>query len=195
MDIHELKANYPDRFAKAYNEWLRYALDYDWWEPVYEAFEEDNKALALTIDRKGTTFSAGYCQSDHVHLVGHMPFDRWMEVYGYSTTYPALWADAKQYRAGLQFHRRHYRSSSVQLDYAPGNTYPAGVFSELPVEAWDELLREQFDAEDWEGLATETLRSLEADLLRRLRDEAEDLTSEESFIAVCEANEYTFEED
>ena len=192
MNVQQLKETYPRRFDKEYQKWMSNALDYDWWDCVYEQFHEDCKAYGFDIDLRRTHFSLGYCQSDYAAFEAVIDFPAWMTKHGYDQKYLALWLDVKEYGVNPTY-RVH--QAWVNFDYRPGCCNPSGVFSDLPVEAWDELCEEQWAAEDWEQRLLETCKALEADLYRRLRDEYEHLTSEEAFVDSCMANETEFDEE
>lgn len=189
MDINELKEKHPDRFDREYQEWAAHDMGYDWWDGVYEMFREDCEPKGVHIDLSRTYFNLGYCQSDHAEIGGFIDFAAWMEANGYDKQYQPLYLDAKEYGANMTINRL-----GVLFDYYPGNTYPQGVFADLPEDAWDELVEEQYKAEDWEKLLDETVKGLNHDLYKRLVQEYEYLTSEESFVEYCIANDVTFDE-
>lgn len=193
MNVNQLKETDPRRFEKEYQKWMSNALDYEWWDFVYEQFQEDCQAHGFDVDLNRTYFSLGYCQSDHASFEAVIDFSAWMTKHGYDQKYLALWLDVQEYGDNVASYRGN--RAWVNFDYRPGYCNPSGVFSDLPVEAWDALCEEQWAAEDWEKLLLETCRELEDDLYRRLRDEYEHLTSEDAFVDSCMANETEFDEE
>ena len=188
LTAKELKERDPQRFESEYWKWSENAAHDDWWEGVYEGFQLDNDPKGVHIDLSKTYFSLGYCQSDHAQIGGYIDFAEWMQAHGYDTKYLALYLDAKDYGANADIGR-----SWVSLEYIPGNVAPRGVFSDLPEEAWDEMVTEQRDAEDWEDLMYETVKDLNNELYTQLVQEYEYLTSEDMFVEDCEANDVLFE--
>ena len=192
MNIHELKNQDPKRFEREYDEWREHAAGYEWWDDVEMAFQERMKPLAVHVDR--IYFSLSYCQSDYAAFEGRVFFHRWMENNGYAESHQMLYLDATQtceyFSVGAM--RDHAR---VNFDYYVGNAQPCGIFAELPVDAWDELVEEQLNSEDWHQLTQDWVDDVCGDLYRELCDEYEYLTSEEQFIEHCEANEITFTTD
>jgi hypothetical protein len=63
----------------------------------------------------------------------------------------------------------------------------------LEQDAWDVLVEEQYYAAGLEDELQSYVDDACRDLYQRLRDEADHLLSEESFIESCECNEITFE--
>ena len=192
MNIHELKNQDPKRFEREYDEWREHAAGYEWWDDVEMAFQERMKPLAVHVDR--IYFSLGYCQSDYAAFEGRVFFHRWMENNGYAESHQMLYLDATQtceyFSVGAM--RDHAR---VNFDYYVGNAQPCGIFAELPVAAWDELVEEQLNSEDWHQLTQAWVDDVCGDLYRELRDEYEYLTSEEQFIEYCEFTDVTFTTD
>ena len=189
MDINELREKHPDLFDREYQEWLAHDMGYDWWDAVYDQFRLECEPKGVHIDLSRTYFSLGYSQSDHAEIGGFIDFAAWMEANGYDKQYQPLYLDAMEYGANMTINRR-----GVSMDYAPGNTYPQGVFSDLPEDAWEELVEEQYKAEDWEKLLDETVKDLNHDLYKRLVGEYGYVPSEESFVEYCIANDVTFDE-
>ena len=189
MNVHELKEKHPDQFDREYQKWYPNALThYDWWDGVYEMFRNDCEPKGVHIDLSRTYFSISYSQGDHAEIGGYIDFAEWMKANGYDKQYLPLYLDAKEYCAFADIARR-----GVSLNYYPGNTRPSGIFSDLPEEAWDELVEEQWKAEDWEKLLDETVKDLNHELYKLLVQEYEYLTSESAFVEDCYANDVEFE--
>lgn len=191
MNATELKAADPDRFDKEYQEWHEHSCHYDWWDGVEEQFKEECGPMGIEVDK--IDFSLSYSQGDYATFTGRVHMGKWMKHHGYDLKYHALYLSLQSYGSNAVLHHGRSIATYVDLDYQPGNTYPEGVFSDLPQEAWDELCQEQFEAEEWEQLVLEHVRELESDLYDRIEKEYEYLTSEEQFIEHCECNDVTFD--
>jgi hypothetical protein len=72
-------------------------------------------------------------------------------------------------------------------------TAPEGVFSMLDEDAWTELVIDQWDRAGLEDEMKSTCERFMQDMYDKLRDEYENLTSEDAFIESCEFNDATFE--
>lgn len=192
LTIQELKEHDPHRFEREYHKWLEYCCDHDWWDMIEEEFKAEMETLGGHVD--SIYFSLSYSQGDYAAFNGRVTMHKFMEHQGYKDKYLALWYDflndgtVATVKSGL---RGYY--ARVDFSHYVGNTLPDGPFEQLPQDAWDELVGDQYDAEDWEKLVREWVRDRCDTLYRRLRDEYESLTTEEEFIASCEANEVAFE--
>lgn len=189
MNVHELKATDPVLFDKEYWAWVALqGADCGWWEHIEEDFKETMQLLGVEVDK--VYFNLGYGQSDYASFTGYIDFGKWLEIAGYAEQYPVLTLAASDY-GRLNINDR-YDSPRVDMDYCAGNTFPSGVFVDLPYEIWEELEHAQLEDEDWEKLINEWLRDKARELYEMLRAEYEYQTSDEQFIAYCEANEVQF---
>lgn len=189
VSMRDLRIEDPIKFRRRYEAWYANYFDYDWWDCVVDNFKEEMGPLGLSVD--DVYFSLAYCQSDYASIKGRLDLHKWLTTAGYGESHLALTLDAKEYGAywKVTTSGRGYSSDLNYINYEPGNTYPTGVFSDLPQDAWDELVREQYESEDWDKLAAEWVREQCRDLYSRLRDEYEYPSSEESFIGWSESNE------
>jgi hypothetical protein len=189
----ELQTLNPKRFQKEYSDWTNYALDHHWWEYVYEGFREDVRPFGVTIGSNDMHFALGYCQSDYAAFTGRIDVADFMQAKGWDFEYPALYLAVK---ACGDYATVSDRRSGARVNYDDaciGNTYPSGVFKNLEQGAWDELIEEQYYAASLEDELQSYVDEVCKNLYRRLRDEADHLTTEEAFIESCECNEITFE--
>jgi hypothetical protein len=194
LTAKELQAQDPKRFQREYLEWTNYALDYDWWDYMEEAFKNDMADKGVSVSR--IYFTLSYSQGDYASFEGGISVDEWMAHKGYDETYPALYLAALDYGEFAQVSERSSRGSwpRVSLDgNLAGNTDPTGIFKHLDREAWDELVYEQFSAAGLEDEMQSFVEDECRQLYRDLREEYEHLTSEQSFIESCECNDITFE--
>ena len=193
ITANDLRLKDAKRFQKEYLDWREYAADHLWWEYVYDGFREDVRPFGVTIGSNDMHFSIGYCQSDYAAFTGRIDVAEFMQEKGWDVEYPALYLAVKD--CG-DYATVGYLRSSARVNYdgaCIGNTYPAGVFKNLDQDAWDELIEEQFYGAGLDDELQSYVDEVCKDLYRRLRDEYEHLTSEESFIESCEINEITFE--
>jgi hypothetical protein len=72
-------------------------------------------------------------------------------------------------------------------------TYPEGVFKMLDEDTWHELVNDQYDSAGLEDEIKSMCERFMQDMYDRLRDEYENITSEDAFVESCECNEVTFE--
>lgn len=189
MSLQDMRTKDPKEFQRRYYEWASAGCDhYDWWESTEEFFREDMAPLGLTVDK--IHFSLSYGQGDYASVDGTLDMHLWMQAAGYGESHLALCLDAKEYAGYWRVSASHRGMVSVaDIRYEPGNTRPSGIFSDLPQDAWDALVLEQYESEDWDKLATEWVRERCEELYRLLRDEYEYLTSEEAFIEWSKDNE------
>lgn len=189
----------PKRFEKEYWKWVGYA----YWEPCFEfPIERWEKEHGLHVDAEDISYSGFYSQGDGLAFDGRFELARVMDALDLQHKAPALYLDLLNYgtnwvRVNRTIRHSNFMSDSADIDYAPGNCYPAGVFSGLPQEDWDALVEAQWD--EWYPTIEEHVVSLARDLANELysdlRDDYEACTSEEAFIESCECNEITFEID
>lgn len=192
VSASELKELDPRAFEKEYYKWLEYCLDHDWTAYLIEEFKRDLESYDVRVMDVVWEENYGW----RVAINGNMPFSTLIEVLGKKEQYLPLYLDALDYGSEVLFRTGNYRSVSQRIDVSDhgfGQTYPSGVFSDLPQEAWDELCSAQFDNEDWEELAKDWLEPILDNFASKLADEYDYLTSEEAFIESCEANDVTFE--
>jgi hypothetical protein len=192
----ELQDRDPRRFREEYYEWLRFFAD-DFWRQdsqfIIDHFQEEMmEKFDLRVD--DVTFTGDYAWD--AAIAGRLDLADLLVHLDLKDRYLPLWYEFYNYGAYLLFdysgHRSPYQRVAV-IEFAGGNCRPDGVFSDMPQEAWDALIAEQFDAEDWEELALKWVTTHNDELASRLGEEYDHATSEEEFIAHCEANEITFE--
>ena len=187
----ELKARDPKRFACEYVKWRECATNYNWWDCSYDDFKTKCEELLIRVD--DVTFSGFGSQGDGAAFAGRVDLTAFMERSGLDVEYPALYIGVKNDGSYIRvaFNGNNMRCAAYEV-YA-NQTEPAGIFSELDQETWEELMDAQDSDAKLEQPALEECRSLARDLYRALENEYTYLTSEEAFLESCEANEITFE--
>ena len=187
MNAAELKIADPKRFTKAYLKWAAHVLDYEWWDYTVEMFTEDCAPKGVEV--VDTAFS----------IPGSAGFEGWvnvavfMERSGLAEKYPALYLGAVD--AGGRAKVSVTRNSNMRVSYDSyvNQTAPSGMFSGLDQATWEELIESQEAEADLEAAMQEYCNDLGNELHTMLRNEEDYLTSEESYIEHCAANDITFE--
>lgn len=192
LTITELKERDPRQFDKEYYEWLEYASDYDWHSFHTDHFKEEMAKLGLTVD-------AVDLDGDHYNrfdaiVRGNMPFHVLLKHLKMDEVYLPLYLDALDTRVLVVFSIGWRSRQTVEVEELYSyESRPQGVFSDMEPTDWQELVEEQFNAEDWEQLALDWLTLHTDKLTDDLEKDYECITSEEAFIESCEANNITFE--
>jgi len=198
VSASDLKTLDPKRFEREYSKWTEHNLNYDWWDSSYEMFKTDMAAEGVDVDK--IYFSVSYSQGDYASFEGTIDVGDWMHRnkdgdQTYAEKYPALFLATCDY-GGCASVSSGWRDSwpSVNWDGAcVGNTPPAGIFTMLDTDAWDELVADQYADASIEHALQEWVQDKCRELYRQLQEEIEYLNSEESFIESCECNDVTFE--
>jgi len=189
----ELKELDPKRFEKEYYKWQEYAIYDDWADWIKEDFESQMRVYGIKVDR--FTWCISYSQGDGAAFDGHVTVYQWMEANPqYIERYPALYLACKSDGSYITFrtnNRGFYMHTNV-TEYLY-ETQPEGVFAMLDEEAWVELVVTQWDSAGLEEEIKSLCERFMSDMYDKLRDEYENVTSEESFIDSCECNDITFE--
>ena len=159
---------------------------------VKEMFTEECAPLGITVDTIGYCIS--YSQGDGAHFDGRVDIPTFMKHTKMDEKYLALYLACVDDGSYVNISTTHHGNMQMNdWNMWANQTAPSGVFSDLPQEAWEDLVDSQTDAADMEGEVLALCRDLAHDLYTNLRDEYEHQTSEESFIESCECNDITFE--
>ena len=204
VDIDTLKRDHPSEFQREYEKWVETHFHYEWWDSVYDGFIEDMAGFGVEIAQERRNgrgaghqiyFSLSYSQSDFASFDAHVRMHTWAKAMKLDEKYPALVVDLEEYGANARIGTRGRSSYSyiASYDYAPGNTTPAGIFSELAPEAWDTLVEEQFVACDIEQLLNEWVIAQCQNLYKQLQEEYEYLSSEDQFVEWAKSMDEQFE--
>jgi len=189
----EFRNQHPKKFEKEYQKWTEYAADYDWADYIKDDFESQMQVQGIHVDR--FTWDISYSQGDGAAFEGRVFVYQWMEANPqYIERYPALYIACKSdgsYAKIRNANRGFYMYCNINESLY--ETYPEGVFAMLDEDAWVELVVEQWDSAGLEGEMKSTCERFMQDFYDRLRDEYENITSEDAFLESCECNGITFE--
>lgn len=192
MNVTELREHDPKRFQREYDKWQEHTPDYDWWDCIEESFIENCANQGVRVDK--ITFSGFYSQGDGAAFTGRVDVYQWMEQKGQHITHPAAYLACKDDGSYVSLETGRGNNMRANLEQWANQTAPSGMFKGLEQEAWEELVDEQISDLSIEDEVLSFCNDLAQELYTDLRDEYEQLTSEETFIEHCEANEITFEE-
>jgi len=193
VTAQELKELDPKRFEKEYYAWQEYAVYDDWADWIKEDYESAMKCEGIKVDN--FYWEVSYSQSDGANFDGHVIVHEWMEANPqYMEQYQALYLACKQdgsYVAVRGGSRGHYMS--ISLNDSWWGTEPCGIFSGLDKESWVELVDDQAGQFNVEDEIRSTCERFMKEMYYKLRDEYENITSEDAFVESCECNDITFE--
>jgi hypothetical protein len=192
MDVRQLKATDPKRYKQEYERWSYGAADYEWWDYVYENFKEDAAQVGISVN--DIRFCGFWSQGDGAGFTAIVNIGEWMRAHKYDVEWPALYMAYENSfsRANIDLASRGYSQSvDARLSYA---TEPEGMFTGLDRDTWNEMIDEQERDFDIEGKLKDYAEDMSHKLYRDLEAEYTHLTSEESYIEFCLANDEYFEE-
>lgn len=191
----ELKTLHPKVFEKEYYKWMEYAPHNDWADWIKENFEAEMKCEGIHVDN--FYWDVSYSQGDGASFDGHVEMDEWMEANPqYREQYQALYLACEQDGSYIRVrtgNRGHYLQLSVEESW--WGTDPRGIFSGLDKDTWVELVEDQASSASLEDEIRSTCERFMKDMYYKLRDEYEEITSEDAFVESCNCNGLTFEVD
>jgi hypothetical protein len=197
LTAQQLKERDPKRFDRELYKWQEYGALWDeWYETVEQNFTDEMAAHGVNVEK--ISFSGFYSQGSYASFDGKVIVHKWMaaETYDdgqtYAEAFPALYLAAEQDRSTVFVSSSHRGNARLSFETGFDQTQPTGIFQHLDDEGWGELVAQQDDASNLESNIRWFIESKNNELFKQLQDEYEDLTSEESFIGSCEANEITF---
>lgn len=192
LTVTELRDWYPERFEKEYHDWLTYQPYEGWSEYLEGDFRERHAPQG--VDARSIWFSL-HRQGAGAAFTGVVYVAKFMQHMKLDETYLPLYLAVCDDGSYVKVHNSRMNNVQLAFDGAAWDTAPSGVFSELSQDAWCELINEQWDASKIEVLIEDFCNDICHTLYKELEAEYDALTSEEEFIASCEANEITFEID
>ncbi len=193
VTAQELKAFDPRRFEKEYNAWQEHAIYDDWADWIKEDYESQMLCEGIKVDR--FVWSISYSQGDGAAFDGYVSLYAWMEANPqYIERYPALYLACKSDGSYMTLRTgnrgMHMHTNMTEYLY---ETSPEGVFGMLDEDTWHELVNDQYDSAGLEDEIKSTCERFMQDMYDRLRDEYENITSEDAFVESCDCNGVTFE--
>lgn len=200
VSASELKEMDPRRFDREYSKWVEWQWEDDWYiTNTHERFQEAYKSKGIEIEK--LHYCIAYSQGDYASFTGRVFLSEWMAAVNvapngptYAERYPALFlacdGDGTYVNVMGEDDRRGWRS-----DWHEGWAHvgPQGIFANMDEEDWDELVEDQAREADLEDEIIKYCQAIGSEIYRELSDAYLDATSEEEFIASCEANDVTFE--
>lgn len=195
-----LKQLDPRRFDREYSKWVEWQWEDEWYvEDAKDFFCNKYKLKGIDIDE--LHYNISYSQGDYGSFSGRVYLADWMlatqtcpDGPTYAERYPALYLacdlDGSYMNITGEDSRRGWRADFRE---SWGGVGPCGIFANLPEEDWDQLVEEQAYEADLETEIRKYCQSIGGEIYSMLRDSYEASTSEDEFIASCEANGVTFE--
>jgi hypothetical protein len=190
----ELQEQFPRAFGRAFDQWLRNATDYGWWESEYDYFEEVGKTLGFEFSHRPACNMNGEAIRGEVELFFSLDRDRDLTFGGSYTYRPGSLAaikknfpdkDLVRLAADLQELQRKNRYG-MRMSLSSYHRYGYGQ----RVLVYDANGREA--SGDLEEAAVELVKGFRYWMLRRLEETCEHLTSVETFLEECGANGHLF---
>lgn len=162
---------------------------FDWWQWEYEDFAEQSLEKGIEVDLKHTYFSLGYSQSDYAAITAQVvDIDKFLaELGGFDKKATRLikFAMDSGYLPGVGCSAGR-SSTSVCIDWDNPHEYNQGDNSAAYAYAEQVLT-------DFAESAESYFKDLSRDLYQALRDEYENLTSEDCLTDSFDANDCVFE--
>lgn len=197
VTAQDLKRIDPHRFAKEYEAWLMYCMDYEWWDCTEQCFTDEMASMGVRVDK--IAFSLSCSQGDYASFEGRVDIPKWMAIekcnneQTFAEAYPALYLAVAQDGGYMRISEGYRRHPDTEYSFWADHTEPDGVFKHLDEEGWVELVEEQEQDADLESNIREWVYARCKDLQSDLQKEYDYLSSEQSFIESCECNDVTFE--
>lgn len=190
----ELRSQHPKIFKKEYEDWAQYAVYDDWADWIKEDYESQMRCAGITVDN--FEWDISYSQGDGAAFNGHVKVHEWFEDNPqYMEQYYALYLACKQDGSYVKIRTSRGMYLHANINESWWGTEPDGIFNGLDKDSWVELVVAQGDAANLEDEIKSTCERFMSDMYRTLRDEYENITSEDAFVDSCEANDITFEVD
>ena len=172
---------------------MEYGAYDDWADWIKENFTADMLCKGIHVDK--FYWDISYSQGDGASFDGHVKLHEWMEANPqYMEQYQALYLACKQDGSYISVgtrNRGHYLSFSVNESW--WGTDPCGIFNGLDQDTWVELVEDQAGSASLEDEIRSTCERFMQDLYYTLRNEYEEIISEDAFVESCNCNDITFE--
>ena len=217
-DINYWKENDTDVYEKIIQNMKEIALDDDWWDFIYEGFQEDmNKKFGWAPETDDMNFSGFYSQGDGASFTGTLYQD---DVAGIMKKIYKKFPLNKGFEDGnidvqidIERHGRyvHEKSVSVEISHLDSVDYEeffdlyekelqAGELKgvdEYDADECDDAIYDYIDGyvNELEDTLNEWLEDSCIELYKRLESAYEDMTSDEAMEEMALNNDYQFDED
>lgn len=190
-------------------------FNYDWWDSVYEMVKEDSKGVGFTIE--SIYFSGFWNQGDGACWEGYVDIEEWLEVNCPNSIGISAWRQLVQEEYITKTlkvtHSGHYSHENTMrfedldfsLDPDPEEASTNGFYmaKERSVFAgmeWKLLLDiiktdpqcPYKNIEQLQEAIEESAKDFARDVYKRLQEEYDYLTSDESISEIIQANDYNF---
>ena len=163
------------------------ACDYGWWDGVYDDFSEILNILGFEVKSDDIQFSGFYTQGSYAAFSGYYYFRSGISkgIKEYAPNDAELQRIAKEL---TEMQRKCFYNLSAKFSYSNYYGYSVDMEDGRRQYGW-------LDANcDAETVFRQVLKDLSAWLFNALQDDYEDKQKEENFLELCEANEWTFDE-
>lgn len=180
------------------------APDYQWWDFTFDQSKEDGEAFGFDV--REINFSGFYSQGDGACWEGYVDVVRWLELNKADDPNAHIlialieeqWVDGKLsiISSNSRYSHSHTMNYEGLRDAAPDEdeVLTQGIFSGTNVLHLFNTIGAGYIDEVCVDIL-QAARNYADEIYKQLRDEYEDLCSEESIAATCDANEYLFDED
>lgn len=193
MNIHELKLKHPRQFDAEYYKWLAHEPSHCWWDTAYEEAKTDALPLGFRVD--DIEFSGFYSQGDGAAWSGIVDIPKFIEVNNLQEK-PDWFLLYELVRIGCVYRRMEiYTSGRMQMcssGFADMCDDDYIVDSGVLMGATIGTLLEGVILWEMEGVMLDAAKDYASGIYNALMQEYDYLTSEESFVDYCEANEMDF---
>jgi hypothetical protein len=197
---------------KAHAHLVDIATSHEWWDGVYDIAKEDGQAKGFDID--DIRFSGFWSQGDGAHWTGRINLQTFVEAnldersawYGEDVILLAFldegWVDRWVVVQNASYRYSHsggmrldeYPNNSLDLDPDDGTEMLNGALQGASVYQLSSSFDFSTRINEWCDEALKQARSFADEIYKRLSDEYDHLTSEESLTEFANANEYLFDE-
>lgn len=163
------------------------ACDYDWWDSVYDDFSQILNILGFEVKSSDIQFSGFYHQGSYAAFSGYYYFRSGISkrIKEYAPKDAELHRIAKEL---TEMQRKCFYNLSAKFSYSNYYGYSVDMEDGRRNYGW-------LDAGcDAETVFRDLVKDLSDWLYKQLQADYEDRQKEESFLEMCEANEWTFDE-
>jgi hypothetical protein len=200
----QLNESDPKRFDREYGKWSENALDYDWYDYIYDTFMQDGSGKGFRVDK--IHFTGFYSQGDGASWDGVVYLDeficahcdmsdpRWHIVHALVDA-EVLPSSVEVYRHGSHYyHEQTMLVGSLNVWWGEDDyCLPKGVYAGANANELYEAAGGDATIEELHDMIESAVKDYARDIYAALEKEHDYLLSEESFIEHCNCNDITFE--